>query len=177
MEGAGTGGYNLEGRITHLERAYTTLSEDYRHLREDSSNIKGLLAGIATTLEDVQERQRHDAEKLDAARTEKPDFQSWAAFAAVVIMVWGLSLAPLYRDVFRNEEELQRIETVVNNRNAVIEQYDADREHILTELAEIEEALRGVLGSRFTNDDGERLEQRLIEHLESHLAGELDRHD
>ena len=43
--------------------------------------------------------------------------------------------------------------------------------------AEIEEALRGVLGSRFTNADGERLEQRLIEHLESHLAGELDRHD
>ena len=166
MEGAGTGGINLEPRVEQIEQTVRGLTETQREIHKDNREMKAALAGIGVRQQGQDAMLQDIASKLDAQRTRKPELSSIAAVTGVLLVIWGLSLTPIYWRIDRMFTTMEKIQDVQSYTVGVISQYTADRIHIERELDKSSTWRQSVTGTLYGKEEGQRLENKLDRHIE-----------
>jgi hypothetical protein len=124
------------------------------------------LAGIAVRQQSQDSILQDIASKLDQQRTRKPELSSIAAVCSVLLVIWGLSLTPIYWRIDRMFQKLDTVSKVQAENIGVVSQYKADREYFNQELARIKLWEDSTTNNRYTKEDGHRMEDKLDRHIE-----------
>lgn len=163
MDGHGTGTHELDFRVTRLETSVSALHEDSRKTQAAVASLGSRVGAMHTAITDI-------ADKLDVARTKRPDMQGVAAVVGVLIIIFGLAIAPSYWRLDRAEGSLASVLAIQSERGGIIAGYRSDREHLLREIERLEDQVADIRGSRFTGEDGRQLRDKLDRHIEGHGA-------
>lgn len=156
MEAQGTGGYNLDHRVSSLERSVTGL-------HEDSRKTQAAVAGLGVQVSDMMSAVRDIADKLDSHRMRRPDLQSAATTIIALVAIGGLAFAPLYRTQERLLTTVSMIDNTQDERSYIIGEYEARIKALESQLLRAEDEVDEVQKNRFTKEDGQALLDRIFE--------------
>jgi uncharacterized coiled-coil protein SlyX len=127
---------HIEQRLKHVEEQVRHQGEAVDVLHQDSIRTQGAIASIATHIDNLTDTMRSIEAKLDEHRTRKPELAGLAAVAAVILtIVGGLGLV-----VF---DRMDMVNSAVQRHEVVIDI---------------------IRSSRFTKEDGHRLEDKIDDH-------------
>lgn len=147
MESHGTGG-QIDYRVSKLETITQTLHTEFAQQKSTISEMNAAVAALAVQVSHVDGALGDISSKLDATRTRKPDLQGVAALLTLTLVIAGLALAPLYARVDKNDKQIEQLLQTQYERTAIIERYEADREHINKSLDRIQDRMDRLLDER-----------------------------
>ena len=166
MEGHGSGGPQMEVRVSKLEHVQEAQWGELKHLSGQMSAISADVSSLAAIQRESNSRLSDIADKLDATRMKRPDLQGSMAALSVIIVIASLALTPLYINQNKLEHRVERAELIQDERSYIIGKYEAKLEILEEQVDELEKAGLQMLGNRFTKEDGKRLEDKVDRHQE-----------
>lgn len=161
MEGQGTGGYDLPKRVGALEVTVDQLHTDQVETKRMLADQGVSLASLQSTTNANSQLLRDVAEKLDAARTKKPEWGVFASWAAVLLTIGALAFVPINKRVENVETAASQTSAVMLERAEIIGAFSSDMQRVFDELEEVRHIQHGMQQNRFTKQDGQRLEDKV----------------
>jgi len=141
-------------RVSHLESSVGQL-----HI--DNQRAQTTLAGIVAQQE-AQGRVLSDiADKLDKARTSKPELGALATVASVVLLIGVMAFAPVYREMDANTQAHDVFAGLLTDRAMVIADSAARLKYLEDASHSLEKRMIGVEANRFNRQDAQALESEL----------------
>ena len=145
-------------RVSHLESSV-------QELHQDNQRSQRTLAGVVAQLE-AQGRLLTDiSNKLDAARTKKPELSTVASFLAVLITISVLAFAPVYREMTTAAGERKDFAERLLDRAYELGQTSARLDQDEDAIRQINNRLLKAESDRFTKQDAQWLEDKLRQEM------------
>ena len=143
-------------RVGQLESMVDTL-------HQDSVRTQGAISGLVTQVSSLTDTMKDLAVKLDQTRTRRPDMGALASWAAVLLVIMGMTYAPLALRMSQHEETLKVNAATNREQDKMVGSYVTERQYIREELESLRSQTFQMRGDRFTKQDGQRLEQKIDE--------------